>query len=109
MATNELPEPFQELVPWVDQWGRHTEAERNFARVTSAMPQIQAFYDAIFPRMEAIVAYLADYDHQAPAEVLNLSYLAKSCMEAALCVELFNAPTVPEGFDHRRLEIVSPG
>ena len=108
MTTQALPQDFQDLTQWTEHWGHTTEAERNLARVTSEMAKIQAFYDAMSPRMEALLEFLASYGDHAPPEVNNLANLGKSFMEASLCVELFHEPTVPQGFDHRRFHIDSP-
>ena len=52
-----LPEPFQALEPF-RAWALATERERRAKRLSSSMEEIQAFYDALFPQLEAVVAYL---------------------------------------------------
>ncbi|MFT4584321.1 MAG: hypothetical protein ACI915_005465 [Gammaproteobacteria bacterium] len=108
MTTRELPAQFAELIPLTQAWGQETETERNNARVTSEMEDIQAFYNAVMPHMENILTFLGEYDDTAEAPVRNLAFLAKSFIEASVCVELFHAPTVPDGFDYRRFNIFSP-
>lgn len=108
MSTQELPAQFAALQPWTEKWGLATEQERNNARVTSELAEIQAFYDAVMPQMDDILAFLGDYDETAETPVQNLTCLAKSFIEASVCVELFRSPTVPDGFDYRRFKIFSP-
>ena len=52
-----LPPEFADLEPFSD-WCLPTEAERYAKRLASSMDEMQAFYDAAFPRLEQILAYL---------------------------------------------------
>ena len=47
-----LPAEFADLEPFAD-WCLETEAERYAKRLASTMDELQAFYDAAFPRLEA--------------------------------------------------------
>ena len=46
-----LPTEFADLEPFAD-WALETEAERYAKRLASSMDELQAFYDAAFPRLE---------------------------------------------------------
>ncbi len=52
-----LPAEFADLEPFAD-WSLATEAERYAKRLSSTMDELQAFYDAAFPRLEEAAAYL---------------------------------------------------
>ena len=60
MAEPLLPEPFVDLAPYL-AWSLPTERERSARRQSSPMDEISAFYQAMLPRMEAILSYLAQY------------------------------------------------
>jgi hypothetical protein len=95
--TQALPKQFAGLSQWM-AFALPTTKERLRKRTQSTMPQLQAFYDAMAPQMDAIMTYLMDFpaeeDKLAPQE-LNLVRLAKAFMEVALAVELFKAPDEP--------------
>ena len=55
--TATLPTDFADLEPFAD-WALESEAERYAKRLGSSMDELQAFYDAAFPRLEAATAYL---------------------------------------------------
>ncbi len=104
MANQMLPAPFADLEGFVGAWALATEAERSRKRKASTMAEIQAFYDAILPRMEAILSYLNQFPlEEMPEEGKRLLYLSLSLAEVASAVELFKQPTVPEGYDVTRL------
>ena len=52
-----LPPEFADLEPFAD-WCLPTEAERYAKRLASSMDELQAFYDAAFPRLGGVLAYL---------------------------------------------------
>lgn len=104
-----LPADFADLQPWVERWALPTEPQRNRARRASAMPELQAFYDAMLPRMDALVAYLNTRPYgQFDAPDQTLLELALSFMEIGGAVDVFHAPDVPNGFDAERFEILPP-
>ena len=103
MSENVLPKQFKDLESFAE-WALVTERQRNQKRGTSTMDAIQAFYDAIFPRMEAIVEYLNQYPlDQMPGEAERLFHMTLSLAEIAPAVELFKEPGVPYGYDPDRL------
>jgi hypothetical protein len=55
MADDLLPPAFSDLEPWVAEWCLDSEPERYAKRLASTMGEIQAFYDAVFPRAEAAI------------------------------------------------------
>ena len=55
-----LPAAFADLEPYA-QWSLPTESERFAMRLSSSMDELQAFYDAALPRLDAAVAYLDEF------------------------------------------------
>src|SRR5512145_1175830 len=60
MAEHQLPEPFADLAPYL-AWSLPTERERSAKRQASTLAEITAFYQAMLPRMEEVLSYLAQY------------------------------------------------
>ncbi len=54
-----LPAGFEDLQPLVAEWALRTQDRRAAKRLSSTMEAVRAFYDAIFPRMEAVMDHLA--------------------------------------------------
>ncbi len=102
MTERQLPEPFQDLAPYL-AWSLPTEQERSAKRQASPMAEITAFYQAMLPRMEEVLPYLAQYPlENIPEEVQRLFYLALALAEVAPAVENFGQPSVVEGYDIAR-------
>lgn len=106
MAGVSLPEPFQSLEPFRD-WALATERERRAKRLSSSMEEIQAFYDALFPQLEAVVAYLDQFPlDQLPAEAQPLYSLTLSLVEVTSAVELYHHPHILEAIEPARFRRV---
>ena len=102
MAERQLPEPFQDLEPYLE-WSLATDRERIIKRKTSTIAEITAFYQAMLPRMDAILSYLEQYPlEQVPSDVQRLFWLTLSLAKIAPAVEMYGEP-VPEGLDALRL------
>ncbi len=91
-----LPAEFADLEPYGD-WILPTEPQRYDKRLASTMEQMQAFYDAAFPRLENALSYLGD----TPLEELtepekNLLYLMQSLVMVSFPIELWRQPRVPD-------------
>ncbi len=89
MSEAPLPEAFADLAPWAG-WALEPERARTAKKVASSMEELRAFYDAMMPRLEAIIAYLDGLpagDRPAPAHRLHL--LTLSLVEVANLVELY--------------------
>ena len=102
MAGVPLPEPFQALEPF-SVWALATERERRAKRLSSSMEEIQAFYDGLFPQLEAVVAYLDQFPlDQLPEEAQPLYYLTLSLVEVTSAVELYHHPHIFEAIEPTR-------
>ena len=109
MAEHMLPEPFADLAPYL-AWALGTDRERSIKRQASTMAEINAFYQAILPRMDAILSYLEEYPSEQnpseqPADVRRLFFLTLSLAKIAPAVEMYGEP-IPEGLDALRLESI---
>jgi hypothetical protein len=92
-----LPVQFAELEPFAETWCLPTERERYQRRLESPMEDLQAFYDALFPRVDEAVSYCDRYRvGQMPDEVVNLMYLIYSLVAISFAVELWGQARVPD-------------
>ena len=75
-----------------------TEAERYAKRLASTMDELQAFYDAAFPRLEAAMAYLdaASRSTRCPRTPRHLLWLCYSLVNVSFPVEVWRQPRVPD-------------
>jgi hypothetical protein len=91
-----LPAEFADLEPFAD-WILATEPLRYDKRLASTMEEMQAFYDAAFPRMEAALAHLGDTPlDELSEEGRNLLDLMQSLVMASFPIELWRQPRVPD-------------
>ena len=94
--TNRLPAEFADLEPFAD-WALATEAERYAKRLASSLDELQAFYDAAFPRLPDATAYLDRLDLNAlPEDATNLLRVCYSLINASFPVEVWRQPRVPD-------------
>ncbi len=95
----QLPSGFSDLDQFA-QWALPTSVERNKKRIGSPMSEITAFYNALLPRMEEILAYLDQFSLQEMTQdAQRLMFLALSLAEVSIAVELFHEPKVTGGCD----------
>jgi len=92
-----LPDEFADLEPFAADWVLRRERERFAKRLASSMQQMQAFYDAAFPRAEAAIRYLNQLElQQLPERAQNLLYLLYSLVMVSFPVEVWKQPHVPD-------------
>ncbi len=91
-----LPTDFADLEPFTD-WSLESESERYAKRLSSTMDELQAFYDAAFPRLADAMAYLDQFDLQTlPEDATRLLWLCYSLVNASFPVEVWRQPRVPD-------------
>jgi hypothetical protein len=91
-----LPTEFGDLEPFAD-WSLESEAERYAKRLSSTLDELQAFYDAAFPRLEDAVAYIDQFEFTAlPPNASRLLWLCYSLVNASFPVEVWRQPRVPD-------------
>jgi hypothetical protein len=90
-----LPEKFADLEPFAGKWCVPTEAARYAQRLASTMAEMQAFYDAAFPRVCDAMAHLDQFPlRELPYRELNLLHLVYSLVMVSLPVEVWHQPRV---------------
>jgi hypothetical protein len=91
-----LPTDFADLEPLAG-WALETEAERYAKRLSSTMDELQAFYDTAFPRLEAAIEYVDQFDINAlPEDARHLLWLCYSLVNASFPVEVWRQSRVPD-------------
>ena len=103
-----LPAEFADLEPFSD-WCLQFERERYAKRLASTMPELQTFYDAAFPRLEAILEYLDQFELDAlPDDATHLLWLCYSLVNVSFPTEVWRQPYVPDSGAARIDQIVEP-
>jgi hypothetical protein len=91
-----LPADFADLERYAD-WALPTERERYEKRLGSSMDELQAFYDATFPRLEAATSYLEQFGMDAlPDDGKRLLWLFAALVTVSFPVEVWRQPRVPD-------------
>jgi hypothetical protein len=93
MTATLLPARFADLEPFAATWCLRTEPERWRQRLASTMDDMQAFYDACFPRAEEAIEYCDRFDLQdQPDDVAGLMHLISSLALVSYAVEVWRQP-----------------
>lgn len=101
-----LPHGFSDLEIFTE-WALRSSTERNRKRRGSSMDEINAFYNAMLPRLEEILAYLDQFSLQEiPQDARRLLDLCLSLAEVTIAVELFHEPKVTGGCNPERFVVV---
>ncbi len=108
MTNPTLPSDFSDLEPFAD-WALETEAERYAKRLASTMDELQAFYDAAFPRLEDAIAYVDQFPLDAlPEDATHLLWLCYSLVNASFPVEVWRQPRVPDSGAAAMEQVIAP-
>jgi hypothetical protein len=103
-----LPADFADLEPFSD-WCLEFERERYARRLGSSMAEMQAFYDAAFPRLEAAMEYLDQYPLDAlPEDASHLLWLCYSLVNVSFPIEVWRQPRVPDSGAANFDQVVEP-
>lgn len=95
MADTLLPQEFSELEPFAATWCLATEPERWARRLQTPMQDLQAFYDAFFPRAEVAITYCDQFPlDDMPREAERLLQLLHSLLMVSYAVEVWKQPAV---------------
>ncbi|MGO9872797.1 MAG: hypothetical protein ACLPVY_03275 [Acidimicrobiia bacterium] len=91
-----LPTDFADLEPFAG-FALASERERYAKRIGSSMAELQAFYDAAMPRLEAAIAYLDQFSLDALADdAKRLLWLYCALVTVSFPVEVWRQPRVPD-------------
>jgi hypothetical protein len=105
-----FPAEFSDLEPFAAAWCLSTEGERWARRMTSSIDEMRVFYDAIFPRIEAILAYCDGYPLDAlPEDAEHLLKLTLSFVMVSFPVEVWNQARIPDIGAADLPRVVDPG
>jgi hypothetical protein len=92
-----LPAEFSDLEPFAEKWCLPTERERFAARVSSSMDELQAFYDAAFPRADEAIEYCDKFPlDDMPQDADRLLQLLYSLVMVSFPVEAWRQPHIPD-------------
>ena len=90
MSTALLPPAFADLEPFAATWCLATEPERWERRLASSFEDLQAFYDACFPRAEEALAHCDQFElHALPPEATNLLRMLHSLALVSYAIEVW--------------------
>ncbi len=91
-----LPAAFADLESHTE-WCLPTEAQRYGKRLASSMDELQAFYDAAFPRLPDAMAHLDALDlGDLPSDATHLLWLCYSLINVSFPIEVWRQARVPD-------------
>jgi hypothetical protein len=91
-----LPAEFADLEQF-SAWALPTEAERYAKRLASTIDEMQAFYDAVYARLEDALVYLDAFELSAlPDDAKRLLWVLYSLTNISFPVEVWRQPHVPD-------------
>jgi hypothetical protein len=92
-----LPAEFSDLEPFAETWCLPTEHERFAARVAHSMDELQAFYDAFFPRVDEATEYCDKFPlDDMPEDAERLLQMLYSLIMVSFPVEAWRQPHIPD-------------
>jgi len=104
--TSRLPQCFQALECWLDDWVLADSTARHHKRLTTPLAETRAFYDALLPQAEAVLAHLATRQLGAlDAADERLLKLMLSLAEIGPAIEWYGTGNYPDAFDARRFPL----
>jgi hypothetical protein len=105
-----LPTEFVALAPFVADWALTTEKARHDKLTATGIPELRAFYDAMLPRWDAIVAYLNQFPlGKMPPEASTLFDLSMTFAESAHPIDLnWRTTDIEDKFPAERFIFVGP-
>lgn len=91
-----LPAEFADLEPFAE-WALPSELDRYAKRLATPMADLQAFYDAAFPRLEGGIDYLKGVPLEGISEEdRSLLWLFSALVTVSFPVEVWRQPRVPD-------------
>jgi hypothetical protein len=93
MTSPLLPVEFSDIEPFAATWCLATEPERWERRMETSMREMQAFYDAFFPRAEEAIQYCDRFPlDDMPDDAVRLLYLLHSLALVSFAIEVWQQP-----------------
>jgi hypothetical protein len=104
-----LPAAFCDLEPFAATWCLATESERFDRRMASSIDEMQAFYDAFFPRVNEAVDYCDKFPlDDLPEDAQRLLELVHSLVMVSMAVEIWHQPRPVDSADAYLERVVEP-
>ncbi len=104
-----LPADFADLEPFAD-WALPSERDRYGKRLATPMADLQAFYDAAFPRLQDGTDYLKSVRLEGISdEDRRLLWLFAALVTVSFPVEVWRQPRVPDSGAATLDVVVEPG
>ena len=104
-----LPAAFTDLEPFAATWCLATESERFDRRMAASMQEMQAFYDAFFPRVNEAVDYCDKFPlDDLPEDARRLLQLVHSLVMVSMAVEIWHQPRPVDSADAYLDRVVEP-
>lgn len=86
-----LPPEFSEFEPFASIWCLETETERYERRMASSMSEVEAFYNAFFPRLEEAIEYCDKFSLDELSDSAgSLLLMIYSLIMVSMSVEVFH-------------------
>lgn len=93
MSSMLLPPEFADLEPFALQWCSASEPDRWARRVAATMEEMQAFYDACFPRVEDAIRHCDRFElRELPPDAERLLQLLCSFALVSYPIEVWQQP-----------------
>ena len=101
-----LPARFAGLESYGLGWALEHADARLRKRMQSSMAELESFYHAMLPHLEAAHLYLDEFEFgKLPPAQMHLPWITLATAEAALSVEIYRLPTLPKAPDVSRFII----
>ncbi|WP_327097625.1 hypothetical protein OIE68_01725 [Nocardia vinacea] len=109
MTTTLLPPAFAELEPFARIWCLPVESERYKQRLNKSMAEMQAFYDACFPRVDDAITYCDKFPlDDLPDDAIQLLRMVYSLVTVAMAIEIFKQPKPVDSADAQLERVAEP-
>ncbi|MFI6365165.1 hypothetical protein ACIBG0_20680 [Nocardia sp. NPDC050630] len=109
MTTTLLPPAFADLEPFARTWCLPVESERYKQRLNTSMAEMQAFYDACFPRVDDAITYCDKFPlDDLPDDAIQLLRMVYSLVTVAMAIEIFKQPKPVDSADAELERVAEP-
>lgn len=103
-----LPAGFEDLAPFIEEWAHlDTQELRYLQRQQLPMERLNAYYEVVMPRLDAIFAHLDSFPFGEPLPGPEdlLFRVVMGMTEVSQAVELYGRPTVPHAPENHRVRV----